>query len=92
MYESTVRNPHGYIVVTEPGRDTVEADTLQCCHCGGHFLVRPGSGTKRGWCGHCGAATCGKPQCHTCIPLERWLRKVEDNDRKLRSNLGIILE
>lgn len=34
---------HGRIVVSDPGSDKplVELATHQCCHCGGHFLMRP---------------------------------------------------
>lgn len=92
MYDSTARNPHGFVTIVEPGRATIEADTLQCCHCGGHFRVLRGSGTKRGWCGHCGGPTCGRLECHVCLPLEKWLRMVEDEDRKRRSELGLIFE
>jgi len=92
MYESTARNPHGYIIITEPEKETIELDTLQCCHCGAHFQVRRGSGTKRGWCGHCAGPTCGEVQCLTCLPLEKWILNVEEEDRRRRSELGIIIK
>lgn len=67
-----VRNPHGAVILDG---QTV-ADTQQCVHCGGHFVVRRGSGKIRGWCQRCGGPTCG-PQCMTCVPFEKWLKQVE---------------
>jgi hypothetical protein len=77
MYESTTRNPHGYGIISEAGEKTTEMDTLQCCHCGAHFFVRPGSGTKRGFCLKCMQVTCGRSECLECLPLGKWLDKVE---------------
>ena len=53
------------------------ASTLQCCHCGGHFEVVKGSGTRRGFCLKCGAVTCGHPDCDPCLPLEKRLDMIE---------------
>lgn len=47
-----------------------KADTLQCVHCGCHWLPKPGSGTVRGWCSSCKGPVCGKEPCNTCIPFE----------------------
>ncbi len=77
MYEHTARNPHGYSVITEPGGQVKEFDTLQCCPCGGHFQVVPGSGIQRGFCNHCHQVTCGKAECNVCLPLEKWLDQQE---------------
>jgi hypothetical protein len=57
----------------------VAAQTLQCCHCPAHWVVRPGSGTVRGFCQKCMRATCGDPACDAsgpngCMP---WLQKLE---------------
>lgn len=53
------------------------ASTLQCRHCGGHFMVKRGSGIQRGWCQRCGGPTCGGPACENCLPFEKWLDEVE---------------
>lgn len=52
------------------------ADTVQCVHCAGHFVMLKGSGVERGWCLNCGGVFCG-PQCARCRPFERWLDQVE---------------
>lgn len=69
---------HGYVTVCDPGSDKMldEADTIQCCHCGGHFVVRPGSGTERGFCTRCNGFVCGR-QCVECVPTELYLSILE---------------
>jgi len=52
-------------------------ETLQCCHCGGHFMLSPGSGKVRGFCMLCGSVTCGSQKCDQCVPTEAWLENVE---------------
>jgi hypothetical protein len=53
-------------------------ETLQCCHCGGHWDRVPGSGTLRGFCLKCNGVLCGKEACMTeCKPFEKWLEEVE---------------
>lgn len=57
----------------------VVAQTLSCCHCQAHWVVRPGSGAVRGFCQKCMAPTCGDPACDAsgpngCMP---WLRRLE---------------
>ena len=39
-----LRHPGGYGQIIEPGRPTVEFDTVTCAHCGGLIHVKPGSG------------------------------------------------
>lgn len=64
---------HGAIVVD--GREI--GSTLQCCHCGGHFVSVKGSGARRGYCLRCGGVTCGSPACDTCKPHEVQLLEME---------------
>lgn len=64
---------HGAMIVD--GHEV--ADTMQCCHCGNHFVRVPGSGRIRGFCRNCMAVTCGDPACHACKPFEKWLKEVE---------------
>lgn len=60
------RHPHGVIFLN--GREV--ASTLQCPHCGGHFVSRKGSGVQRSFCLRCEAVTCGAPACMTgCTPF-----------------------
>lgn len=65
-------NPHGKIIISSPDGPDFEADTHQCCHCGGHWVVQRGSGKKRGYCGKCNGLFCS-PECAECVPLEKWL-------------------
>lgn len=62
--------PDGYIQIVGDG-PTVEHDTLQCVHCGGHFIVRRGSGTRRGFCMKCNGVTCGGANCWECRPYQK---------------------
>jgi hypothetical protein len=68
-----VRNPHGLVYLD--GQEVGE--TLQCCHCGRHFVVRRGSGRIRGWCAIEGKPTCGRPECVPCVPLEKRMLQME---------------
>lgn len=54
------RRPHGIIFVD--GKEV--ATTLQCDHCGGHFVSRKGSGHRRDFCLKCNSVCCGSPRCH----------------------------
>lgn len=67
-----VREPSGQILVD----NVTVADTLQCVHCGGHWVPRTGSGRVRGYCSRCNGPVCGR-KCAVCVPLERWLDTVE---------------
>lgn len=64
------RRPHGIVIVD--GKEV--ATTLQCPHCGGHFVSRKGSGHRRAWCTKCQAVTCGSHACDACRP---WLEGLE---------------
>lgn len=57
-----VSKPHG--VVFSNGKEV--ASTLQCCHCGAHWIPRKGSGIRRGFCMKHMQVTCGDPQCVEC--------------------------
>ena len=60
------RKPHGIIFVN--GQEV--ASTLQCPHCGAHFVSRKGSGIRRSFCMRCSAVTCGAPACMSgCTPF-----------------------
>lgn len=64
----SVLRPSGTIIVD----DRAVADTVQCVHCGGHFVMVKGSGKTRGWCFKCNGMICG-PSCRECLPKEKWL-------------------
>jgi len=77
MYEHTARRPKGYVEITCGDGTRIEGDTLQCTHCGCHWVVQPGSGIQRGWCLNCGGPTCGSRQCDVCVPLEKQIEMME---------------
>jgi hypothetical protein len=66
-----IRDKHisGYITID--GKEV--ASCVQCVHCGGHYIPRPGSGIKRGYCLNCQGPLCGGPRCRECIPFQKKL-------------------
>jgi len=78
-----VRKPDGYTITVDPEAPRpVESDTLQCRHCGYHWRVQPGSGTKRGFCRNCMGPLCGKPQCLS--QCEHWQAKLDRMEKEQR--------
>lgn len=72
----------GYITID----GMVAAQTLQCCHCPAHWVVRTGSGTVRGWCQKCNRPTCGARDCDAsgpngCMPWEEKMRLIEAREK-----------
>ena len=68
----------GLITITDPGRDKplFEAGTLQCVHCGCHWIPVKGSGKVRGFCERCNGPVCGR-ECAKCVPNEQMLENIE---------------
>lgn len=60
----------------EDGRVTCEP-TVMCCHCGGSWIPKKGSGRRRGICLLCNGYTCGCPECDACVPMEQMLENIE---------------
>lgn len=87
MYNSTARKAKGYATWTYPDKKAEEKDTLQCVHCGMHWIVEPGSGIQRGWCMNCNGPHCGSQECCNCVPLEKMMDIIE---RKAKSDYYII--
>ena len=77
------RHANGHLFITYQdveGFDTPppeEVDMLSCSHCQGQWIVRPGSGTQRGWCFRCAGPTCGSKACDACVPFEMALEVME---------------
>lgn len=69
--------PKGYTFETTLDGQLIEHDTRQCCHCGKHWQIKPGSGEVRGFCRKCKQYTCGKPTCDSCRPQEQQLEEME---------------
>jgi len=72
---------NGYLISTGEWGEVREYDTFTCPHCNSAQIVRPGSGTKRGYCHLCSAPTCGKEPCLNCVPFERKLEAMENRYR-----------
>lgn len=72
-----VKRPSGFILIDG---QTV-ADTVQCVHCGGHFVMTKGSGAERGWCRNCNGMVCGRT-CAACTPFEQRLDDAEKRARQ----------
>jgi hypothetical protein len=78
----TTRKPKGYFTITGPMGMEDEGETLMCVHCQMHWQVKPGSGTKRGYCMRCNGPTCGRRPCEKrCVPFERALEQIETKGR-----------
>lgn len=73
------RRAHGAILAD--GKEV--GHTLQCPHCGGHFVSRTGSGARRTFCTPCSAVTCGNPACDACLPHEKRMELIESFARHL---------
>lgn len=78
MYQHSARNPHGTVIITHESGAVEERDSLQCCHCGLHWVVQPGSGRVRGWCMNCVGPHCGSEHCtKNCQTVEQFLERLE---------------
>lgn len=72
------RREAGTIIISDPGSDKpiLEVATIQCVHCGRHWVPSPGSGRTRGFCMNCSGYICG-PDCQNCVPTEQMLENIE---------------
>mgnify|MGYP001575938690 CR=1 FL=1 len=66
----------GYVIITGAS-GTTEYDTHACPHCGGHFIIIPGSGRVRAFCQLCHAPICDKAKCLEHSPFAKRLDLVE---------------
>lgn len=76
MRRATVLRPDGYMSATDPEGGIIEADTLQCVHCGCHWQVTSDSRKVTGYCNRCCGPVCG-PKCQACVPAEQQLQNME---------------
>lgn len=85
----------GYFIETSPsGKVLSEGATKRCVHCGGHFIIHPGSGRQRGYCSRCNGILCGASGCMSrCQPFEQWLEQVERGVERQngRASSGVVL-
>ena len=71
MFGHSHRGPAGHFLIVRPGDTNREGETLQCVHCGKHWIREPGSGRRRGFCLKCHGVTCGGQECvAVCLPFE----------------------
>ena len=72
------RREAGVVTICDPDSDKpiCEVATLQCVHCGGHWIPTPGSGRVRGFCQNCYGFVCGLG-CQACVPTELLLENME---------------
>ena len=76
----SIREEASYAIISGPDKEVFsEVKYLQCCHCGAHFQLIPGSKVDRGICMRCYGVTCGKKSCDPCVPTERRLELMESN-------------
>ena len=86
--QNSVRKPKGYIEINDPDGPGERGETLMCVHCQHHWIVRAGSGAKRGFCLSCNGPTCGKRVCETrCLPFEKRIEMIEAK-AKMESMFG----
>lgn len=55
--------------------------TMQCCHCGCHWVWVHGSGKTRSWCLSCQGFTCGSERCTRPLPHISWKERLELNEK-----------
>jgi len=58
------------IIITDENNNTHYRECLKCVHCQHIWIVKRGSGRKRGWCLKCMGPTCGSQSCMECVPLD----------------------
>jgi hypothetical protein len=83
--------PRGYLTIVEPGKKTVERDTITCGHCNSIVIVKPGQdpATMGGFCLRCMKHTCNKQACNAnCTPFMKKIEKAEQQDRFRRAVFG----
>lgn len=83
--EHSLRRAGGNYEIVDPDCATVSGDTFTCPHCSRIEFVTTGSGKRRGWCGLCGAPTCGRSCCVACVPFEKKLEAFERSSALERS-------
>ncbi len=80
-----MRQPDGWILVTEPGKKDIEIDTIMCGHCNSVAYIKPGQ-QGLGKCRMCMRNLC--EQCGglgSCSPFEKQLEAMERADKLMRA-------
>jgi len=72
------RSPAGNVTLIGPDGRKDSRDTVQCAHCGGHWVPEPGSGRRRGWCFRHAGPLCGARRCfEVCASQEELCERIE---------------
>ncbi len=74
--DNVLLRPDGFIEITDLDGKITRQETVQCNHCGCHWVHNPGSGKIRGYCSKCNGYFCG-PACAKCVPTEQLLENIE---------------
>lgn len=69
--------------------DTVY-DTVQCQHCGAHWVPERGSGRVRGWCMRCNGPTCGAEPCETTCQTQEQLIEAIEAAARMEQSLAVL--
>lgn len=84
----------GHIIDMDMGNREV-ADTVQCCHCGKHHVVKDAilraSLGGMGFCAQCNHVTCGTVECQPCVPQEVQLENREKGRLDYKSYRPIVV-
>ena len=81
-----MRRPQGYATTVEPGKATIEQDTITCCHCNSIVFVAPRQDPSEmgGFCRLCMAHVCSQCAGKGCEPFEKKLEAMERRDKLLQ--------
>lgn len=74
-----MRNPGGYLIITDPEAATKEADTFKCQHCQRIVIVKPmcDPADMGGRCTCCDGLICDRCVGKGCDPVEKKLLRLE---------------
>ena len=87
-----MRNPQGALIITDPGAETREFDTITCCHCNTIVVIahRCAPEDAGGFCRMCFKPTCKACAAHgRCTPFEAKL-EAQERQYETRRSLGLV--
>lgn len=92
---SSVLRPDGVLITTpDDGSKETQLDTVQCCHCGRHWIyeraVLEAIKGGLGFCARCNGITCGE-LCQTCVPQEVQCENMEKGIHDYRNHRPIVV-
>jgi hypothetical protein len=84
IVEDRSRSTDGVLIITDE-KGFREMTTKSCPHCGGFFIIIPGSGKLRHYCQLCEAPTCDKGKCLVHSPVMRRIELIEAGKLPLKA-------